>query len=73
VCTWHATYCCKAFNEGYNFASNLVSIEGLHAMLWGPKIVGVSGQNAIWMWASWRGTKYIIREKVVASPKSELW
>jgi hypothetical protein len=27
-------------------------------------------KNAIWMWASWRGTKYTIRGKVVASPKS---
>jgi hypothetical protein len=25
------------------------------------------------MWASWRGTKYTIRGKVVASPKSRLW
>jgi hypothetical protein len=35
--------------------------------------LGVPGQNAIWMWASWRGTKYTIRGKVVASPKSGLW
>jgi len=32
--------------------------------------LGVLGQNAIWMWASWSGTKYTIRGKVVASPKS---
>jgi hypothetical protein len=25
------------------------------------------------MWASWRGAKYIIRGKVVASPKSGPW
>jgi hypothetical protein len=31
------------------------------------------GQNAIWMWASWKGTKYTIRGLVVASPKSGLW
>jgi hypothetical protein len=35
--------------------------------------LGVSGQNAIWMWALWRGTKYAIRGKVVASPKSGVW
>jgi hypothetical protein len=35
--------------------------------------LGVLGQNAIWMWASWRGTKYTIRGKVVVSPKSEPW
>jgi len=32
----------KAFDEGYNFASNLISIWGLHAKLWCPKVVGVS-------------------------------
>ncbi len=35
--------------------------------------LGVPWKNAIWMWASWRGTKYTIRGKVVASPKSKLW
>ncbi len=30
--------------------------------------LGILGQNAIWMWALWRGTKYIIRGKVVAPP-----
>jgi hypothetical protein len=30
----------------------------------------VSGQKAIWMWASRRGAKYTIWGKVVASPKS---
>jgi hypothetical protein len=36
-------------------------------------ISGVPGQNAIWMWALWKGTKYTIRGKVMVSPKSELW
>jgi hypothetical protein len=35
--------------------------------------LGVSRQKAIWMWASWRGTEYTIRGKVVASPKSRPW
>ncbi len=35
--------------------------------------LGVVGQNAIWMWALWRGTKYTIGGKVVASFKSEPW
>jgi hypothetical protein len=35
VCMWHATY------EGYNFASNLISIEGLHTKLWALIIAGV--------------------------------
>jgi hypothetical protein len=35
--------------------------------------LGVLRQNVIWMWALWRGTKYTIRGKVVASPKSGPW
>jgi hypothetical protein len=35
--------------------------------------LGVLGQNAIWMWASCRGTEYNIRGKVMASPKSRSW
>jgi hypothetical protein len=39
--------------------------------------LGVLGQKAIWMWPLWRGTKYIIRGKVVASltfgPRWVLW
>jgi hypothetical protein len=35
--------------------------------------LGVPKQNAIWMWASWRGTKYTIRGKVVTSPKFGPW
>ncbi len=31
----------KALDEGYNFASDLISIEGLHVKLWAPKITGV--------------------------------
>ncbi len=81
VCRWCATYFWKALNKGYNFALDLISIQVLHAKLWACKVVGVlvviisglSRQNAIWMWASWRGTKYIIRGKVVAYPKSEPW
>jgi len=41
VCKWHATYCLKALDEGYNFASNLISIRSLHTKLWGPKVVGI--------------------------------
>jgi len=39
---WCATYRWKALGEGYNFASNLISIRGLHAKVWGPKVAGVS-------------------------------
>jgi hypothetical protein len=41
ACKWRATYRWKAFDEGYNFASYLISIEGLHTKLWPPKVVGV--------------------------------
>jgi len=42
------TYNWKALDEGYNFASNLISIGGLHTKLWGSKDVeiptlGISG------------------------------
>ncbi len=37
----HATYCGKALNDGYNFASHLISIKGLHTKLWAPKVAKV--------------------------------
>jgi hypothetical protein len=65
--------------RGYNFASDLISIEGLDSKLWVPKVViqdfclKVLGQNAIWVLVLWPGTKYIIKGKVVASPKFGPW
>jgi len=38
---WRETYCWKALDEGYNFASDLISIEGLHTKLWGSKVAGI--------------------------------
>jgi hypothetical protein len=82
---WHATYLWKAFEEGYNFALNLISIRGLHTKLWDSKIVkvpilriwdfklGVPRQNDIWVLVPWPSTKYTIRGKVVASPKFGSW
>jgi hypothetical protein len=35
--------------------------------------LGIPGQNDIWVLVSWPGTKYTIRGKVVASPKSRSW
>ncbi len=42
------TYHWKALDKGYNFALNLIALEGLHAKLWAPKVtrvpyVGISG------------------------------
>jgi hypothetical protein len=73
VCRWHETYHWKALDKGYNFSLDLISIGGLHTKLWSSKVMGVLGQNAIWMWALWISTKYTIRGKVVASPKSGPW
>jgi hypothetical protein len=39
---WCATYRWKALNEGYNIASDLISIGGLQRKLWAPKVVGIS-------------------------------
>jgi hypothetical protein len=84
-CRCRATYCWKFLDEGYNFTLDFISIGGLLAKLWRPKVagtqlwqfrdshLGVLGQKVIWMWASWRGVEYTIRGKVVASPKSRLW
>jgi hypothetical protein len=67
-----------AIDEGYNFASDLVAIGGFHRKLCAPQVAGVPtvrilGQKTIWMWPPWKGAKYIIRGKVVASPKSGPW
>jgi hypothetical protein len=48
VWRWHVTYRWKALDEGYNFASDFISIRGVHAKLWAPKVVrvpvvGISG------------------------------
>ncbi len=48
ACRWHATYCWKALDEGYNFTSNFISITGLHTKLCAPKVarvptLGISG------------------------------
>jgi len=40
-CRWHATGLWIDLNEGYNFASDLILIEGLHAKLWAPKVTKV--------------------------------
>jgi hypothetical protein len=69
------TYHWKALNKGYKFAVDFILIGGLHKKLWASKLVGVpilgiSGQNDIWVQAPWLGTKNNIRKKVVASPKS---
>jgi len=83
---WLATNRWKDLDEGYNLSLDLISIGGLHTKLWAFKVagdptlgisglpnLGVQGQNDIWVLVSWSGTKYIIKGKVVASPKSGPW
>jgi len=41
VCRWHATYCWKAIEEGYNFDLDLTTIRGFHTKLWGSKVARV--------------------------------
>jgi hypothetical protein len=41
ACRCCATYCWKALNKGYNFDEDLISIKGLHAKLWAPKVTEV--------------------------------
>jgi hypothetical protein len=54
VCRWRATYHWKTFNEGYNFALELISIGGLHPKSWESQLwefwdSQIPRQNAIWM------------------------
>jgi hypothetical protein len=84
TCRWCATYHWKSLNKGYNFALEFISIGSLHTKLWDPKVTGVltlvisglpfeSLETKCHLDALWRGTKYTIRGKVVASPKSKPW
>jgi hypothetical protein len=84
-CRWRATYRWKALDEVYNFVLDLSQSEVFTQSDGPPKLqesqlwefrnshLGFLGQNAIWVPVPWPGTKYIIRGKMVASPKSEPW
>jgi hypothetical protein len=41
ACRKRVTYCWKDFDKGYNFSSDIITIEGLHAKLCTPKVAGV--------------------------------
>ncbi len=41
VFMWRARYLLKALDKGYNFALDLISIEGLHKKLWASKVAEV--------------------------------
>jgi hypothetical protein len=38
---WRATYRWKDLDKGYNFDLEVISIDGLHAKLWAPKVARV--------------------------------
>jgi hypothetical protein len=42
VCRWSTTHRWKALDKGYNFASDLITIEGLHWKLCALKAAGVT-------------------------------
>jgi len=68
----------ESSQRGLQLCFRLHFNPSLHSKLWAPKVTRVptltiSGQNAIWMWASWRVRQYTIRGKVVTSPKSKPW
>ncbi len=81
TCRWCATYHWKSLDEGYNFASDRISIGQSYGLpnsqeyLWEfrDSRLGISGQNDIWVLVPWPGAKYTIRGKVVASPKFGPW
>jgi hypothetical protein len=79
------TYLWKVLDKGYNFASDLISIRGLHTKLWGPKVAKVPILAILGLPFGSPGTKChldvvlverhkdAIRGKVVASSKSGPW
>jgi hypothetical protein len=54
---WHVTYCWKALNEGYNFASDLIIIKFFHAKLCAPKVAGVATMGILRLPLGSLGTK----------------
>jgi hypothetical protein len=85
ACRWHVTYHWKAFDKGYKFSLDLISIEGFHAKLWTPKVVKVLVVRILGLPLGNNETKCHLdahlvarhrvyyKGKVVASPKSRSW
>jgi hypothetical protein len=85
TCRWCATHRWKDFDKGYNFSLDLISIEGLQAKLWAPKVMGVLAVGILGFPLGSPRTKWhlgagpVARHKVyykgevVASPKSGPW
>jgi hypothetical protein len=58
VCKWCVIYCWQAFDEGYNFALNLISIRGLHTKLLAPKVARVPTLGILGLPLGSLGTKW---------------
>jgi hypothetical protein len=85
VCRWRVIIRWKALDEGYNFASEFISVEGLQTKLWAPKITRVTilGISGFPLWSPetkchlgaspMAKHKVYHKGKVVASPKFGPW
>jgi hypothetical protein len=85
MCRWCATYHWKILTRDTTLLQTSSQLEvcsqsyeapnSWESQLWEfrDSHLGVPRQNVIWMWTSWKGTKYTIRGKVMACPKSGLW
>jgi len=85
VCRWRVTYRWKTLMRATTFLQTSSQSKVYTQSYGAPKLresqlwkfedshLGVLGQNDIWVLVPWPGTKYTIRGKVVASPKSRPW
>jgi hypothetical protein len=73
---WWRLQLCLRFHFNYKFAQEVMGLQNhVNLNLKNIRIpnLGISGQNDIWVLASWPSKKNIIRGKVVASPKFAPW
>jgi hypothetical protein len=73
---WQGLQVCFKLHLNRRFAHKVMgpqSCESFNFENFQDSHLGVLGQNSIWVLVPWLGIEYIIRGKVVASPKSGLW
>ncbi len=69
TCRWRVTYHWKFLDEGYNFALDFISIEGLHTKLWPFKVMGVLILGILGLPFGSHGTKWHLGVSLVAMHK----
>jgi hypothetical protein len=69
VCTCRAMYFWKDLNEGYNFALDLISLGGMHAKLWAPKVARIPVVGILGLPLGSPGTKCHLDASPIASHK----